>query len=102
MQKRWQVRWQEIRKDRLFISEYLSEKVFHCEKYMGNDMDAQDVLQDAYVQAFTKLNTLQDYQKFPNWFGMIVANTAKNALQKKKMLFFSDLEGVNEEGEAWN
>ena len=31
---------------------------------------------------------------------MIVANTAKNALQKKKMLFFSDLEGVNEEGEA--
>ena len=25
-------------------------------------MDAQDVLQDAYVQAFTKLNTLQDYQ----------------------------------------
>ena len=52
------------------------------------------------MQAFTKLNTLQDYQKFPTWFGMIVANTAKNALQKKKMLFFSDLEGVNEDGEA--
>ena len=85
--------------DFLYQSTY-QKKFFIAKKYMGNDMDAQDVLQDAYVQAFTKLNTLQDYQKFPNWFGMIVANTAKNALQKKKMLFFSDLEGVNEEGEA--
>ena len=47
-------------------------------------MDAQDVLQDAYVQAFTKLNTLQDYQKFPNWFGMIVANTAKKCASEKE------------------
>ena len=85
--------------DFLYQSTY-QKKFFIAKKYMGNDMDAQDVLQDAYVQAFTKLNTLQDYQKFPNWFGMIVANTAKNALKKKKMLFFSDLEGVNEEGEA--
>jgi RNA polymerase sigma factor (sigma-70 family) len=72
--------------DFLYQSTY-QKKFFIAKKYMGNDMDAQDVLQDAYVQAFTKLNTLQDYQKFPNWFGMIVANTAKNALQKKKMLF---------------
>ena len=74
--------------DFLYQSTY-QKKFFIAKKYLGNDMDAQDVLQDAYVQAFTKLNTLQDYQKFPNWFGMIVANTAKNALQKKKMLFFS-------------
>ena len=65
--------------DFLYQSTY-QKKFFIAKKYMGNDMDAQDVLQDAYVQAFTKLNTLQDYQKFPNWFGMIVANTANNAV----------------------
>lgn len=53
--------------DFLYQSTY-SEKCFSLrKKYMGNDMDAQDVLQDAYVQAFIKINTLQDYQKFPNW-----------------------------------
>lgn len=52
--------------DFLYQSTY-QKKFFIAKKYMGNDMDAQDVLQDAYVQAFTKLNTLQDYQKFPNW-----------------------------------
>ena len=87
--------------DFLYQSTY-QKKFFIAKKYMGNDMDAQDVLQDAYVQAFTKLNTLQDYQKFPNWFGMIVANTAKNALQKKKMLFFSNVDMLEPTSIRWS
>ncbi len=85
MQKRWQVRWRGNQEgyDFLYQSTY-QKKFFIAKKYMGNDMDAQDVLQDAYVQAFTKLNTLQDYQKFPNWFGMIVANTAKKCASEKE------------------
>lgn len=43
--------------DFLYQSTY-QKKFFIAKKYMGNDMDAQDVLQDAYVQAFTKLNTI--------------------------------------------
>ena len=38
--------------DFLYQSTY-QKKFFIAKKYMGNDMDAQDVLQDAYVQAFT-------------------------------------------------
>ncbi len=83
----------------LYQSTY-QKKFFIAKKYMGNDSDAQDVLQDAYVQAFSKLDTLKEPDKFPGWLGMIVANTAKNALQKKKMVFFSDLDGVNDEGET--
>ena len=85
--------------DLLYQSTY-QKKFYIAKRYMGNDSDAQDVLQDAYVQAFSKLDTLKEPNKFPGWLGMIVANTAKNALQKKKMVFFSDLEGVNDEGEA--
>ena len=85
--------------DLLYQSTY-QKKFYIAKKYMGNDSDAQDVLQDAYVQAFSKLDTLKEPNKFPGWLGMIVANTAKNALQKKKMVFFSDLEGVNDEGET--
>ena len=85
--------------DFLYQSTY-QKKFYIAKKYMGNDSDAQDVLQDAYVQAFSKLDTLKEPNKFPGWLGMIVANTAKNALQKKKMVFFSDLDGVNDEGET--
>ena len=54
------------------------KKFYIAKKYMGNDSDAQDVLQDAYVQAFSKLDTLKEPNKFPGWLGMIVANTAKD------------------------
>lgn len=84
--------------DRLYQDTY-KEKYFIARKYMGNDADASDVLQDAYVQAFLKLDTLREPDKFSGWLGRIVANTAKNALKKKKMLLFSDLEKENDEGE---
>ena len=37
--------------DFLYQSTY-QKKFYIAKKYMGNDSDAQDVLQDAYVQAF--------------------------------------------------
>lgn len=43
---------------------------------MGNDTDAQDVLQEAYTKAFQKLDSLEDHEKLYQWLGMIAANTA--------------------------
>ncbi len=83
--------------DRLYQDTY-KEKYFIARKYMGNDADASDVLQDAYVQAFLKLDTLLEPDKFSGWLGRIVANTAKNALKKRKMLLFTDMEKENDEG----
>lgn len=82
---------------------YLYEKTYYDKyyialKYMGNEQDAQDVLQDAYVSAWNKLSTLKEPEKFPAWFGMIVANTAKNALIKKKPMLFSELATESENG----
>lgn len=83
---------------------YLYEKTYYDKyyialKYMGNEQDAQDVLQDAYVSAWNKLSTLKEPEKFPAWFGVIVANTAKNALIKKKPMLFSELATESEKGE---
>ena len=50
--------------DFLYQSTY-QKKFYIAKKYMGNDSDAQDVLQDAYVQAFSKLDTLKEPDKFP-------------------------------------
>lgn len=80
----------------LYANTYKS-KYYLALQYMKNEEAAQDVLQDAYIKAFSKLNTLQDAEKFPSWFGMIVANTAKNALAKNNPMLFSDITVDGEE-----
>lgn len=70
-------------------------------KYMKNEEDAMDVLQDSYIKAWQSLATLKDPASFREWFGRIVANTAKNALAKKRPMLFSQLEGENDEGEQF-
>ena len=68
---------------------------------MKNEEDAMDVLQDSYIKAWQSLATLKDPASFRAWFGRIVANTAKNALAKKRPMLFSQLEGENDEGEQF-
>ncbi len=72
----------------LYENTYKS-KLYLCLQYMKNENDAEDVLQDAYVKAFSNLQDLKDPEKFSSWLGQIVANTAKNALVKKNPVLFS-------------
>lgn len=66
-------------------------KYYLALKYMKNDEAAQDVLQDAYMKAFSKLDMLEQPEAFPGWFGKIVGNTAKNMLKKNNPMLFSDV-----------
>jgi len=53
---------------------------------MGDDEEAKDVLQDAFIEAFSKLHTLEREVTFPAWLKRIVVNKSINALRKKKDL----------------
>lgn len=84
---------------------FLYEKTYKSKyylalQYMKNEEEAEDVLQEAYMKAFAKIDTLEKPEAFPGWLGMIVANTAKNMLGKKRPVLFSDL-AVDEEGEQF-
>lgn len=61
-------------------------------KYMKQEDAALDVLQDSYVKAFKNLGQLQDADKFASWFAKIVASTALDALKKRKVILFSQME----------
>lgn len=73
-------------------------KYYLALQYMKNEEQAKDVLQEAYLKAFTNLDKLQQPEAFSAWLGAIVANIAKNMLAKKKPMLFSDV-AINEEGE---
>lgn len=57
-----------------------------CRRMMGNDEDAKDVLQDSFIQAFSKLGTLQKEELFPAWLKRIVVNRCLNALKKNRAM----------------
>lgn len=71
--------------------ETYKSKYYLALKYMQNEEAAKDVVQDAYIRAFGKLDTLEEPEKFAAWLGIIVANTAKNALQKQNPMLFTDV-----------
>ncbi len=79
--------------------ETYKSKYYLALKYMDSKEAAEDVVQDAYIKAFSKLDTLKDPETFSAWLGTIVANTAKNALQKKNPMLFSDLPSGDEDAD---
>ena len=59
---------------------------------MKNEDDTFDVLQNAYIKAFNKLDTLESPEKFQSWLNQIVSNECKMMLRKHKDFVFSEFE----------
>lgn len=56
-----------------------------CYRIMNNREEAEDMLQDAFTQAFAKLHTFRHESGFGTWLKRIVVNTCINAINKKKI-----------------
>jgi RNA polymerase sigma factor (sigma-70 family) len=54
---------------------------------VNNREEAEDLLQDSFCDAFTKLNTFRFESSFGIWLKKIVVNKCINWLRKKKILF---------------
>lgn len=54
-------------------------------RMMNNREDAEDILQEAFVQAFSKLDSFRYDSTFGAWLKRIVINTCINAINKRKV-----------------
>lgn len=59
---------------------------------MGRD-EADDLVQDAFVYAFTQLQTLQNPQAFAAWLSSIVVRTASKRLRRHRLMVRLGLRG---------
>jgi RNA polymerase sigma-70 factor (ECF subfamily) len=50
----------------------------------GNEVDAEDVLQEAFISSFKNLNSYRGDSSFGSWVKKIVINKAINLLKKRK------------------
>jgi RNA polymerase sigma-70 factor (ECF subfamily) len=60
----------------------------------GNREDAEDILQEAFIDAFTKLNQFRFEATFGSWLKRIVVNKTINTIKKRKpdFTFIDDFE----------
>ncbi len=90
------------------IYELYSVPMFHVAlRILNNREEAEDVLQEAFLDMFRKVHTFRGESTFGAWFKRIVANRSINQLKKKKY-FTDDVENLpevaeeEEEGEREN
>ncbi len=81
------------------LYETFSPKLYAvCLRYMNSREEAQDVLQEAFVKAFTKMSSFHFEGSFEGWLRRIIVNTALEHLRRNKNKFetrFEDAEPIS-------
>ena len=67
--------------------EYADAMFNICKRFVSNHADAEDLLQDAFVKAFTGLHKLKSNRNFGGWLKKITVHECLNYLKKKKIVF---------------
>lgn len=86
-------------------NEYAPKMLAVSMRYMGNRMEAEDVLQEAFIKVFDNLKTFQGKGSFEGWIRRIVVHTALYHLKRSpRMHRMVDIEGhgspENQEADA--
>src|SRR5436190_14640967 len=76
--------WQRKAFDEL-IGRYQRQAVAVSYRLLGNTQDALEVAQDAFLKAFTSLDTLQKPEAFGGWLMRIVSNLSLNYRRSRKI-----------------
>ena len=63
-------------------------------RIIKDSMEAEDIMQESFLTAFTKLHTLKDNSMFGSWLKRIVINASIGALKKNNRLDKTNLDIV--------
>src|SRR5215831_5208592 len=83
------------------VQRYQRQAVAVSYRLLGNTQDALEVTQDAFLKAFTSLDSLQKPEAFGGWLMRIVSNLSLNYRRGRKsraQLPLDDLLGPTEGG----
>ena len=58
-----------------------------CLRMVGNEVEAEDVMQEAFLNALTKIDTYEGKVSFGAWLKRIVINRSLDQLKKRKVKF---------------
>jgi RNA polymerase sigma-70 factor (ECF subfamily) len=68
---------------------------------LGDDSEAEDVVQEAYVRAFTHLDGFRGEARLSTWLTRIALNEALGRLRRRRRTVdLKDIDGISDQGEA--
>ncbi len=70
---------------RLIYEQYSNYLFGVCKRYLNTQEDAEEALSDAFIQAFKKIDQLQDAASLRAWLKTIVIRTCLAIVKKKKL-----------------
>lgn len=62
--------------------------------YTNNIHDAEDILLNAFLKCFTKIEDCKEWKSFPYWLRKIVVNDSITFVRKNKNILYADIETV--------
>lgn len=66
-----------------------------CLRFAGNEMDADDILQEGFIKIFNKIKNFRNEGSLEGWIRRTIINTAINHYRKNlKNSRFSDIDGL--------
>ncbi len=82
---------QDARCQRILFDKYAGKMMSVCLRYANDTMEAEDMIQDAFIKVFQYIGQFKFEGAFEGWIRRIVVNTAIRHLEKKK-LHFKDID----------
>jgi len=65
---------------------------------VNNPMEAEDIMQEAFLSAFEKIETYSGTVSFGAWLKRIVINRSIDAVKKERKVIFEDIDSIQEPG----
>lgn len=78
---------QDSKCQRALFDRYAGKMMGVCTRYAKDTMEAEDMLQDAFIKVFQYIGQFKFEGAFEGWIRRIVVNTAIRHLEKKKIQF---------------
>ena len=66
------------------VQQFRREAFFHARTFMGNDADAADACQEAFLNAYRAMPAMKALDRFYPWFYRILRNVCINMLRRRK------------------
>ncbi|WP_334292591.1 RNA polymerase sigma factor [Alkaliphilus peptidifermentans] len=73
------------------LFETYNKKVYKIAYYiLKNEQDAKDTVQEAFINAYRKIDTLKEHDKFGSWISTIALNIARDKYKARKNEVLTD------------
>lgn len=81
------------------IIEIYKDKVYQlCYRMLGNQHEAEDIAQEAFIRAYVNIHTFNQKLKFSTWLYRIATNLSIDRIRKKKPDYYLDAEIAGTDG----